>query len=500
MLMRNEWLFRLGLFLVVTVLFGAFAPLEVDLHHDGVMLKPAMDVASGQVIFRDTFCQYGAFTTFFQALAIKLFGAELLVIKYQTVLFYAMSAVMLDIVYARFVSRFFRGVMLLLFLGLPPFYLHVMLPWSSVYALFFMLLATEFVLRFEERGRDLDLFVAGLATAFAFGCRQPCGLVLFIGIAMVLTAYWYWMRLSWRRGVRHLGIFTGGVAAVIVPFLLYLWSNRAEEDYWIQTFSFVSHFAWESGGSGNIKNILITFLPYDSTYVIFPLAVVAVLIMALTRLIGHPDEDRLRQLQLLTVSVLALASYHQYYPIPCVRHMFWAAIPMFGVFVYLLQVFWQRPWTKTLRVGVLCLLLLYPALTIGDRIDHAVKRFAIETRTVDIPGLRGMRNIPIEADVYLRLQSDLARIPAEFQQLPYLNYTPHAIFCIFFPQQRNHHPMFVNWKNDVYPDYTERTSEFVKEYHPVIIGVSPVFPEYIPVGGIPTVRPRFLIELYTGKF
>ncbi len=497
---RREWFFRLGLFVLVTVLFGAFAPLGVGLHHDGVMLKPALDVAAGQVIFRDTFNQYGAFTTFFQALAVKLFGGELLVIKHQTVLFYAMSAVMLDIVYARFLSRFFRCIMLLLFLGLAPFYLLLMLPWSSVYALFFMLLTTEFVLLFEEHGRKTDLFIAGIAAAFAFGCRQPCGWVLAIGVPMVLAALWFFERQPGRIFWRNWGIFAGGIMTVIAPFLFYLWVNRAEEDYWIQTFSFVSRFGWERGGSGDIKNIIITFLPYDSTFVVFPLAVAAVGVAALIMLWKHQTADRLQALQLLTVVILAMASYHQYYPVPCERHMYWAAIPMFGVFAYGLQLLWRRPWPKSWRIAILSLFLLYPALAIGYRIDHGVKRLAAPYQTMAITGLRGMKLPPPEAREYLQLQAAFARIPAEYQKLPYLNFTPDAILCVFFPQPTNHHPMFVNWRNDVYPDYLEQTLKFVHEFHPVVIGVPPVLSEYVPTAGFPSGRPRYLLELYTGKF
>src|SRR3954470_22772839 len=42
----------------------------VDPHHDGIMLKPALDVLAGQTLFRDTFMQYGALTTYLQALAL----------------------------------------------------------------------------------------------------------------------------------------------------------------------------------------------------------------------------------------------------------------------------------------------------------------------------------------------------------------------------------------------------------------------------------------------
>src|SRR3954469_15971490 len=46
------------------------AHLGIDPHHDGIMLKPALDVLSGQVLFRDSFMQYGALTCYLQALAL----------------------------------------------------------------------------------------------------------------------------------------------------------------------------------------------------------------------------------------------------------------------------------------------------------------------------------------------------------------------------------------------------------------------------------------------
>lgn len=498
--MRKEWLFRLGLFALVMVLFGAFAPLSIDLYHDGVMLKPAMDVASGQVIFRDTFSLYGAFTTFFQALAVKLWGGELLVIKWQTVFFYALSAVMLDVVYARFLTRFFRGVTLVLFVGLAPFYLVIMHPWASVYALLFMLVATEFVLRFEERGRNIDLFIAGVSAAFAFGCRQPCGMVVAVGIAMALAAQWYFGDQKFQRLLRHLAILLAGIAIVIVPFLLYLWVNRAEQDYWIQSFDFASRFGWQRGGSGDLYNILITFLPYDSNFVIFPLAALTVFILALRQLWQKNAANDLHGLQIFTVAVLALASYHQYYPVPCVRHLYWSAIPMFGVFAYLLQLLWQRPWSKTCRVTVLALLLVYPASAVCYRMYHGAERLTAPRQTVDIAGLHGMKLHPQEVNYYLRMQKEFARIPAEFQKQPYVNFTPDALLCIFFPTQINPHPVFVNWDNRVYSNYTEQMRQFVAEHHPVIIGVRPIFDGYVPVAGFPSIQPQYFIELYTGAF
>lgn len=173
----------------------------------GVMLKPAMDVADGMVIFRDSFNQYGFLTSFIQAAAVKLFGGEVLVINLLTVVFYGLCAVELDRFWSRFLSTPFRWLMMGLFWGMAPFYLVPMHPWSSVYALYFMLLGRnadgpatstagqpEAPVRQRRRGPDSPS--AG---------RQPCGFVMIIAAVMTLALEGWTRRSSTRVLLRKGG-------------------------------------------------------------------------------------------------------------------------------------------------------------------------------------------------------------------------------------------------------------------------------------------------------
>ena len=45
-----------------------------------------------------------------------------------------------------------------------------------------------------------------------------------------------------------------------------------------------------------------------------------------------------RGAKLLLMTAICIASWAQYYPIPCVRHVFWGASPMIGMFFYF---FWE---------------------------------------------------------------------------------------------------------------------------------------------------------------
>src|SRR5262245_15414059 len=92
-------------FLTTLLLFYPFAFMGVDPYHDGLMLKPALDVLDGQVLYRDTFSPYGAATVYFQAVCLLLFGSTLTVLKVSTVVLYATAAGLFAAVWRSFLPR-----------------------------------------------------------------------------------------------------------------------------------------------------------------------------------------------------------------------------------------------------------------------------------------------------------------------------------------------------------------------------------------------------------
>jgi hypothetical protein len=74
--------------LATGLIFAPLASIGVSQHHDGIMLKPALDVLSGQILFRDTFTQYGPLTTGLHVLALWI-EPSLLSMRLLTVVAYA---------------------------------------------------------------------------------------------------------------------------------------------------------------------------------------------------------------------------------------------------------------------------------------------------------------------------------------------------------------------------------------------------------------------------
>ncbi len=481
MTLKRERIFNLAVFAVTVLWFGVFAVIRIDMHHDAIMLKPAIDVAAGKVIFRDTFCQYGALAVWFQALAVKLFGGEIVVGQLLTVLFYGGIAVLSDRMFRRFLSFPFRVVNLGLFWGMAPFYLVPMHPWSSVYALFFMLLSTEFLLCFFDSGKNWQPFAAGLFAACAFLARHPCGAAIFASGAAVLIFY----AVKQRGGRAASAWYGGGAAAVLAAFVLYLVATGAWNDYLRQCFGFVLNFAVERGGNWQWTEIAKRFFPInevlwivDIIYSLLPLMCLGLVWAVLHRWSSVIDErGKTRMLQYLTVALAGVVSWHQYYPVACLRHLYWAAIPMFGVFAIVCERLWRSPvyrsWCRTAAV----ILLLTGAIPVGFRFrygTYVTLKYFSQRREVDLPGCRHLLLQGSESRLLLGLDAAYRALPPAIRARGVFNYTPDAVLSVMFPETKFRHPMFVNWRGDVYPEYPGLALDYILNNRPPLVSQQPL--------------------------
>ena len=475
---RKNRIFSLAVFVVTVLWFSIFAVARLDMHHDAVMLKPAIDVAAGKVIFRDTFCQYGALAVWIQALAVKLFGGELIVIQLLTVLFYGGIGVLSDVVFRRFLSWPFRIVNLVLFWFMAPFYIVPFHPWSSVYALFFMLLSTEFLLRFIEKERPWSAALAGAFAACAFLARHPCGVVMMAMDLLVLGFCWYSFKSRWR-GVAYCA---GGAAAVLGVFSLYLTVTGAWYDYLRQCFGFVLGFAVERGGNLVWREIAKRFFPLDGVlwivdllYPVMPFLCVATALKEFCGFSKCDEEERRGRLRYFAVAVLGVVSWHQYYPVSCLRHLYWAGIPMFGVFTLVCERLWrQRDWHRAAAAA----LLLLGAVPVVFRIWYGAVPFLNDyggRRSIDLPGVRHLRLSGTEIELVKGIYDTYRDLPPEIRARGVFNYTPDAVLSVMLPETKFKHAMFVNWKDDVYVDYPAKAMAYILTNRPPVISQRPFF-------------------------
>ena len=483
---RKEAALYAGLAVFTFAWAGAFSLLGMDLHHDGVMFKAAADVAAGKWVFRETFCQYGLLSPLLQGAFLKLFGTELAVLKLMTATFYAGIAVLCDLLWRRFLKPLFRTVQLAMFFCLAPYLLVPFHIWSSVYALFFMLLAAELFLLADEKKRVSFMYFSGVCALLTFGFRQPCGAVtLTAQILALLTAAR--CRDGFALFRRKLAFLLAGAASTAAVFALYLTIGHAWRDYFRQTVSFVGNFAFHRGGGGAIAPLVETFLPHSETmnfiFAFIPLAALGLFFFSCRKIFSAP-RSMAGDLPLTALLLFGLASYHQYYPVPCVRHLYWGAVPMFGAYALLMQ---KIAAGSDRRKKVLFLFLLALPLVWGGGLRmygglFRLSEFFVRT-AADVPGLRYIRHGRGEQYI-CRLAADIGNnLPPILKQRGVFNYTADGVWSVVLPPVRGFgHPMFVNWKKDVCPDYPEKAFAFIDRVRPAVLASTPFFhPAYVKV-------------------
>lgn len=469
----------MGVFAAVFLWFGLFAWWGVDWHHDGIMLAPVKQLLEQRVLFKEVFCQYGPLSIWIPCIPAAIFGAETIVLRLTTVFFYALTALLGAKIWGRFVQKPFLWIWYFCFFSLCSFYATYFHPWSSVYALFFMLLGVELQLCFfeKERLREKMIFWSGACAGAAFLCRTPCGVVAFTaGLAVLLLDAAAEKGPGRFKGALH---YSGGMAFILGLFALYLTAAGAWRDYWQQCFSAVFKFAITRNG-GNfpgdvVKNVFHPLDPMGGNswvFILIPILTGATLLILFRNIWRDRKDGVKKHLPLLAVLMLAVGSLHQYYPVPCQKHFWWAALPAFGVYALTVQYAWN--WKRDLKIRLLLLLLL----TIPF-VPVCCNHFAAATDTLrkmrqaawgDLPGMRGSLVDKNDLKFCREIYDIYNSLPPEIKQRGVLNNTPDGYFNCLLPGPPKYiHPMFVNWHNSVYPDYFNFVGNFIFKEQPLVL-------------------------------
>ena len=493
------------IFILVCLYFGAFAPLGVDFHHDGVMFIPALRVASGEMVFRDVFCQYGFLSPVLQGFSLWLGGNELLVMKYFSVLFYAGSAVLLDIIWQRFISLRWRNFLMLMYFALMPDSLVTFHPWSSIFALFFSLAAIEFMLSYLSGRKKIRLFCAGMFAGITFLARHPVGVVtllsilisLFFDIMLSKTETRNWKDFAWKNLIAFAGflLITGAVAILLIL-------TGAWDDFVLQCVTYVFNFVHGRGGNGSWNYFAASLMPFitdnlfaDSIFAILPLFPLYWMFKA-TRSAIVDRSAKNYWCMLVTLTVFAFGSWHQYYPVPCVRHLFWGGVPFFGFFIMSINSLWHHQGERAKLAKILALLcLLNFAFCASFRVVSGYRRLAgaSKRQVSSLPGLRGMKYSKGEAAVISYFRNCLDQLPEDIRKRGVLNYTPNALWSVILPDAGFRHPQFLHMGNALYRDYDEKIIQFIRSNRPAVLSIHPIYLEnYWPAG-----RCEYMGEAYT---
>jgi hypothetical protein len=476
-----------AILLVSTLTIASFfALIGIDPHHHGFMLKPALDVAHGQMLFRDTITQYGALTTLLQALAIRFFGDYLMVIQIQTAIFYGLISVCLWFLWIRILPKWLTTASIVIWLFLAPYFLWVFLPWSSVYALFFQLFSLLLLLHAVHDENRLIIMFSGIVAVLTFWCRQTVGffhcasLIFFLATAPILT------RQRWKNAMADCAFFITGIIAASLPVVAWLALNDSVYDMYLQSIKAALYFGTNTADVEGIQNIFLkvlmalfgylgrfTRMPY-STFIwsLLPLACLFLFtILAFKK--WYKRDSNANHLPLYGLLVVSLFSWLQYYPVPCIRHCYWAATPMIGIFSYVVWKPFSHKGKKIQILAVCIILVIVFGFDIGKRFFVGFNRITAVYEKIEEPKvLHGMYVSPSDANLFKTISTSLNNA-IQKNDFPYLvNLTSDPLYLTFIGPQNNYHPMYIfadMWQY-VYPDFSIRRNEFMNTKHPVILG------------------------------
>lgn len=437
-----------------------------------MLFKPAMDAASGRMLFRDTFSQYGALTTIIQAVSLNIFGKYLITLKFTTVFFYCLILILLYLILKKILPKSMVFICMIIWILLAPHYVGEFLIWSSIYALFFQLLGAWLLLISFEKKSDKLIFFGGVSTALTFWCRQPVGISMFLAV-VAFYIYLYLLKKIDTKELRKclLNYITGNIL-ITALFIVWLAANHAFIDWWKQSIIFPFFWGVQYKGAGLTNIIRIPFPGSNSPLIpiwsLLPIATIFVLIR-------NPKNQIISFL-----AFIGLASWLQYYPSSDIAHLYWGGTPMLGLcalfFYQIVNEFFvsnskiPENIIKYLTIIILVIIFLPDA---AYRIDKGLKKINRRYYFVGQPAvLKGIRLTREDADLYANTYQKIEKYFNDNPDGNVITRGPSALCLTFDSRIKNFHPMYVNWElinGSIYRDYPDRLKRYVETNKPLEI-------------------------------
>lgn len=250
---------RLAALAVIVIAVGSFAlslaeaRVNLDVFHWGLMYSSSYDLLLGRVPYRDTYEPYGILTPVVFAVAMRLTAKSLVILGGVTGLFYSASLVLTYGIWRRCVSIVPALCAVCAALLVHP---RIQFAWPNYIAYGFLLAGLLVFIRGSSH------VVGGLFFGLAILSRHS--FVLLIVPALLAAAA---LRLRPLRGLIAVG---GGVAATILPFLIYLatfglWHDFFQESVTVNRVMLAAIGGWNGvPSSADFVRLLLHNMMFDT--------------------------------------------------------------------------------------------------------------------------------------------------------------------------------------------------------------------------------------------
>jgi len=235
--------------MLTAYIYFRVAPLQVDPHHDGVILGAAIAVADGHPILSGAFSQYGPLPALMQGFVLWIFDTQLLTLRLMT----AVQSLVIGLAIYRLARKFDHGNLskLLSFFWLLTSCIWVtqfpgaLLPWPSLLSTMLVMYGMILLIESARKSNRKWAFVAGSLFGLAGFCRIQAfallPLIFFMGL------------LQYRKESKVLISSLVGYFSSLAAMALYLLSIGSMDDF-VQQVIITPLFTYSEVGQGNNYN------------------------------------------------------------------------------------------------------------------------------------------------------------------------------------------------------------------------------------------------------
>jgi hypothetical protein len=454
------------IFAITLIISGYFSTIGADVHHDGIMFKPALDVSQGQMLFRDTFTQYGALTTIIQSLVIKIFGEYLIVIRLTTALFYALTSVLLYYIWRKILNQTLTFFSCLVWIFLAPYFVMTFLPWSSVYALFFQCLTLYFYILYIGQNKTKYLFLTGIGAGLTFWCKQNVGAYVLAAFITSNVIFHFINKNSINNTIQTFVKFIYGTIIISVPIFVWIIINGALVDWWKQSILYALIFVGSKSSISLINSLFPASIGSISIWAIMP-------IISLLSLFYEITQKKYNK-TIIVISTFSLFSWLQYYPVTCLRHVYWASTPMVGLTIYQMYKLSKTFFPHKAFIGYVFICLLSYQIFGADikyKVEGGISNYRQIYVYLNYPSiLRGMKLNKVEADFYQKTYEEIINYKKNNGDVFIITTGPNALYTTF-EKSKNFHKLYINWGNEMYLDYYLKRDKFIEQNLPLIYAI-----------------------------
>ena len=477
--------------------YVSFVFLRFGLGDEPTMFKPAVDVAEGKVLYKETYTQYGGVTVLIQAIFLLIFGKTVVAMKVSTAVFTAMTIAIQEVVWRRFIPEWLSALCVFSWIFLNYYFEHPYMAWPNIYATFFQMLSLYLLIRWLEADRQSYrlLFLAGASLGLSFLSKQPYGLIFLFGAALYF-GYVASYENHIKRQVARYAVFCSGGLLTVALFVAWAFQYDALHDFWLQSIVYASKHTSTYGSNNSLITIVQHLFyidhrwpaknnPYILMYLCLYLINLIVFIFLTNKFLVNAKCIKLKDLVIILTSIFSLLSWLQNFPNPGILHQYQAATPMLGIAAYfvlhfskaiLVRISIQSSIMRNLTILIIMISLLTPGLTYHARRGLGLYLTYSNPKshtTLNRSALKGMIVPNERAKYYLNVFDMFVRNQELISDKVLIDLSESkGMMAMLARDIKNFHPMWNgNSKviNMIYPFYIFERNDYIKSECPFLL-------------------------------